>query len=260
MSQVAERIDRHSIGGNLPPGPIEAARPTITDLSIWMQEHPVIETEIQAREAKLLLDRAKACAGDIEDERDRLVRPLNEQIAEINTVYKAVHNSDHKRPGSLDKIVAELKSRLTGFARVEEAKRLAEAERKRREAEEAERIAREAEQRERDAFENARSGELGVDVASVIEQADTAFVGFQRADREAARAERDAQVRIGGGWGKTLTLRTQETLILDDPIQAIRAMGVNEKLRDAILSAARDYRKLHDRLPVGVSAVTERKI
>lgn len=248
------------IGHNQPPGPIEYARDTMAALSAWMAEHPAIQNEDDAREAKKLLDQAKSCAGDIEAERDKLVRPLNEQIDEINGRYKAVHNKDSKKPGILDKVVSELKDRLGVFIRAEEDRRAAEAETKRKAAEEAERLAREAEAKEREAIENAKAGELGVDVTQVVIEADSRFAEFKKADREAARAERNADVRIGGGWGRAASLRTKETLILDDPIQAIRAIGVNEGIRDAILTAARAYRKIHNKLPNGVSAVTERQL
>ena len=248
------------IGHNKPPETIEAANDTMAALSDWMKEHPVIQAQEEAREAKLLLDRAKACAGEIENERDRLVRPLNEQIVVINSKYKPVHNADPKKPGTLDRIIAELKARLSLFIKAEEARREQEAAEKRRIAEEAERVARAAEQAEREAIANAQAGELGVDVTQVVIEADSRFAEFQKADRAAQRADRETHVRIGGGWSNAVSLRTKETLILDDPIQAIRAIGVNEKIRDVILSAARDYRKLKGKLPTGVSSVTERQV
>lgn len=248
------------IGHNRPPSAIDHAPDAMTALSDWMAEYPVIQSEEHAREAKALLDRAKGCAGDIEAERDSKVRPLNEQIASINSEYKSVHNTDSKKPGTLDKIVNELKLRLTDFVKAEEARRVREADEKRRAAEAAEQAAREAEQREREAIENARNGELGVDVTQVVVEADSRFATFKKADREAARADRDTHVRIGGGFGRAVSLRTVETLILDDPIQAIRAVGVNEAIRDAILSAARDYRKQNGKLPAGVSSATTRHV
>jgi hypothetical protein len=248
------------LGHNLPPGPIEYARDTMGALSAWMAEHPTVATDDEAREAKKLLDQAKSCAGDIESERDKQVRPLNEKISEINGRYKAVHNTDSKRPGALDKVTNELKARLGAFIRAEEERREREAEAKRIAAEEAERLAREAEAREREAIENAKAGELGVDVTQVVVEADTAFSEFEHAAREYARAERDAHVRIGGGWGRSASLRTKETLVLQDPFHAIEDMGVNQGIEDAILSAARDYRKKHGKLPAGVTATTERKL
>lgn len=260
MNALVEVSERLSIGGNNPPDSLSFARDAMASLSEWMAEHPVIENEDDAREAKKLLDRARSCAGDIEAERDRLVRPLNDEIDAINARYKPVHNKDAKRPGSLDKVINELKARIGAFIKAEEDRREREAAEKRRALEEAEQLAREAEAREREAIANAQAGELGVDVTQVVVEADSRFADFKKAEREAARAERDAHVRVGGGWQKSVSLRAKETLILDDPIQAIRAVGVNEAIRDAILSAARAYRKIHNKLPTGVSSVTERQV
>jgi vacuolar-type H+-ATPase subunit I/STV1 len=248
------------IGDNNGPDLIDFSRETMADLSSWMAEHPIIDGEDVAREAKKLLDRAKSCAGDIEAERDKLVRPLNEQITEINARYKSVHNTDSKRPGILDKVVSELKARLAVFLKAEEDRRAAEAEAKRLAAEEAERIAREAEAREREAIENAKAGELGVDVTQVVIEADSRFAEFKKADREAARADRDSHVRIGGGWGRSASLRNKETLVLENYNKAITAIGPHPKIEEAILSAAREYRKTHDKLPAGVTAVFERQL
>lgn len=232
----------------------------MAELSRWMAEHPVILDEDAAREAKKLIDRAKGSAAEIEDARDRLVRPLNEQIDEINARHKAVHNRDSKKPGLLDKVANELKARLSVFMLAEETKREAEAEAKRRAAEEAEHLAREAEQREREAIENARAGELGVDVTQVVIEADSRFAEFKKANREASRAERDAHVKIGGGWGKSASLRIKETLVLVNYGKAMKAIGPNDKIRDAILSAARDYRKEKGSLPEGVISETTREL
>ena len=83
---------------------------------------------------------------------------------------------------------------------------------------------------------------------------------FQKADREAARADKATHVKIGGGWGNSVSLRTKETLVLVSYAKAITAIGPNDKIRDAILSAARDYRKEKGHLPEGVSAETTREI
>jgi hypothetical protein len=248
-----------SIGHNQ-PSPDDLAADAMRDLSAWMGEHPVIQTEDDARTAKLLLDRAKGCAGDIEAERDKKVRPLNDEIAAINAEYKAVHNTDKKKPGRLDRVVNELRSRLTDYLAREEAERIRKAEEARKAADEAERIAREAEQREREAIENAKAGELGVDVTQVVVEADSRFADFKKADREARRAERDMNVRIGGGFGKATSLRSVETLSLTDPVAALQAVGVTEKITDAILSAARDFRKQNGLLPAGVTSAITRQV
>lgn len=248
------------IGHNNPPGAISMGHEAGQVLSDWMKEHPVIANDVDARAAKLLLDRAVANAADIETERDNKVRPLNEQVADINADYKAIHNIDKKKPGTLDRIVNELKSRLATFITAETARREAEAEAKRIALAEAERIAREAEDRERDALDSAKAGELGVDVVSATSEADSRFAEFKRANREAARADKDSHVKIGGGFRNAVSLRTVETLHLDSYSKAIRAIGPNDKIREAVLSAARDYRKLNGTLPEGVTSTTERTL
>jgi hypothetical protein len=247
------------LGSNNPPSPIDYAQSVVDEINAWLSDHPTIDTEDDARAAKPLLDRAKLSLEEVEADRDSRVRPLNEQVAAINGKYKALHNTDPKKPGLFDKIVIELKSRIADFMLREERRRRAEAEAARRAQEEAERIAREAEAKEAEALANARQGEV-VDVAEVTRQADEAFEEFERQSRFAARAERDTKVKIGGGFGKTATLREVETLHLDSYGMALKAIGPNDKVRDAILSAARDYRKLHGELPAGVRATYERKL
>lgn len=250
-----------TIGHNLPPGPIDFAKEAMADLSAFMASNPVIETPEQAKKAGLFVERMRKTLGDVEAERDNKVRPLNEQVAAINAEYKSVHNTDRKRPGLADKVLNELLDRINSYIGREEAKRIAAAEAKRREAEEAERLAREAEERERQAKDNASVGELDVDVGAAIKEADQKFSEFERASRAAALAERDVPVRISSSLGgRALSARNHETLILDDWFVALNVIGVTEKIKDAILSAARDYRRLKGKLPDGVSSTSERKI
>lgn len=251
---------REVIGGNNPPGPIEMAESIMQVLSDWMADHPVIQTEEEARAAKPLIDRAKAAMDELEFERDGKVRPLNDKVAEINAEYKAVHNSDPKKPGTFNKIFNELKLRVADYLRKEEQKRLAAAAEARRIQEEAELQAREAEKREREALENASAGEVGVDVAAVTKEADAAFETFERQSRFADRAEKDTRVKIGGGFAASVGLRNAEILQVDDALKAIVIIGTTERIRDAILTEARAYRKANGRLPEGVSATTERKL
>lgn len=253
------RDDPPPAGHNSPPECIDFAREAMTGLSQFLADNPVIENEEQARKAKAEVDRVRATMGEAESERDKKVRPLNEQVSAINAEYKAVHNTDSKRPGSLDRLLAELLARMTVFAKAEETRRAKEAEAKRVAAELAEMEARLAEQREREANENAAAGELDIDLAGVVTDADEAFADFQRSERTAARAEREVPVRVGGGFsGRALSMRTSETLQLDDAGVAIKETGVTEKIETAILSAARDYRRLNGKLPAGVSSVKDR--
>jgi hypothetical protein len=260
MTSVA-LLPTPTIGDNQPPSPIDYGKIAVADLSKWLANNPVIETGAQAEQGKLFFDRINSTLGDIEAERVKLVTPLNNQVAEINGLYKSHHNTDAKRPGLFDKIFAELKSRLTTFARREEEKRARIAEEARQRAEESERIAREAEAKEQEAIANAKAGELGVDVTQVVVEADTQFTEAMKLAREAQRAERELNARISGGFsGRALSMRTKETLFLVSYARAITAIGPNDKIRDAILSAARDYRKLKGTLPDGVTAGFTREI
>lgn len=256
MQQVAE-LPR--AGHNRPPSLFDFARETMDALGAWMADRPVVDNEDDAREAKLLLDRAKNCAADLEAERVAKVAPLNEEVAAINALYKEVHNKTGK-PGLLDKVVSQLKVRLEEYIKRETDKREAEAALLRQQRDEAEAAARAAEAREQEAIANAQAGELGVDVTQVVVEADSRFSQFKKADREAARAERATHVKVGGGFGNAASLRTKETLVLVNYGKAISAIGKNEKIEAAILSAARDYRKLHGRLPDGVDAVLTKGI
>lgn len=240
-------------GHNNPPGPIEDANNAIADLSRFLAAVPVIENEDQARQGKLHVDRTRATLGALEDARDLCVRPLNEQVREINASFKSVS-------APLTKVLDELRARLTAFAKAEEIKREAAAEAARLAAFEAERAAREAEEREREVKDSATFGEIA-DVGAAIVNADRAFADFEARTRDAARAERETNVRIGGGFsGRALSMRSSETLKLVSYSKAITAIGPNSKIEAAILTAARDYRKLHGQLPSGVVAETERKI
>jgi hypothetical protein len=254
-------MDAAAVGHNKPPEALDFAPETMAALSAWMAEHPAIQTEDDAREAKKLLDRARGCTGDIEAERVKQVWPLNEQVNLINATYKAVHNTDSRKPGTLDKVTNELKARLATYISAEEERRWVEAEAKRLAAKEAERQALAAAVRQADAIDNARAGELGVDVTQVVVDAAALVNAAEKALRASAIADKETNVKIGGGWGKALSLRTKETLIVEDAYLALHSIGLdNETIRAAILTAAREYRKAHGKLPAGVTSITERNL
>ena len=242
-----------NIGDNNPPDMAATAIDVAKNISAWMSENPVIQTEDSARDAKVWLDRGKLCVKDLEDERDGKVRPLNEQVQGINAYYR------HPRE-TLQKILQEISQRISSYIREEERKRVAAAAEARRIAEEAERRAREAEAAEQEALRSASAGELGLDIASHVVAADDAFHEAQVAARQAALAERESHVKIGGGLSRAVSLKQKETLILDNPIAAIKAIGMTDGIRNAILSAARAYRKLNNKLPSGISVKIEETI
>lgn len=242
-----------AIGHNDPPSAIAFASEAMADLGRFLVDTPVIENSEQAQQGALFVERCRKTLQDVEDARKAEVGPLNERVKTINELYKSARSP-------LERVLDELRHRLTDYAAREEAKRIHEAEEMRKAAELAEMEARVAEQRERDAKENASCGEI-TDVAERVIEADQAFSTFQKADRAAAVAERNTSVRLPSQLGgKALSMRTKETLVLISYGKAIKAIGPNDKIRDAILSAARDYRKQKGHLPEGVSVETTREI
>lgn len=240
-------------GHNNPPSAIDDAREAFKALSAFLARVPAITDETGAREAKLFSDRTKATLKCLEEAREKDSAPLHE-------AWKAAIAKFKPAQDSLKKLADELAARLTAYAKAEKAKREAIAAEAARVAAEKERLARAAEEAERAAIEDAKVGAF-TDVGAATDRADEAFADFQRQSRFAARAEKDVKVRIGGGFDKALSLRTVKTLALDDAAKAIEAMGVTEKIRDAILSSARDWRKTHDgALPAGVTEHEDEKI
>lgn len=237
-------------GHNNPPELLELSQEVIRGISDYMAQAPVVETESEARDAKLQIDRAKLCLKDLEDERDTKVRPLNEQVAAINLCYR-------KPKDMLSGLLNEMSARVHRFIAVEEAKRRAIAAEKERIAREAEEAALEAERLERERLDDAANGELGVDVAEVIAAADASFEEFQRARRDATVSLKESKLRVRSVLGgRASGLRDKEVFEVIDAIGALIEMGVNEIIKAEIIKSAKAYRKLHNKLPKGVQSTT----
>jgi len=103
------------VGHNLPPSMTTTAGEIMRDLSGWLSEHPVIQDETEAKEAKIFIDRARLGLKDLEDERVNLVKPLNQQLEQINEHYRQPRDT-------LRKVLDELERRVTGFLTAEEAR------------------------------------------------------------------------------------------------------------------------------------------
>lgn len=240
-------------GHNQPPDMTVTAGEVSNDLSGWMAEHPVIRNEDEAREAKVFIDRGSLCVKDLEDERKGKTAPLNEQIETINNHYRAPREL-------LRGVIDELKRRFDSFLLLEERKRVVAAQEAARAAERAEQVAREAERVEQEAREDADAGVAGLDIAAVTVGADKAFADYQKAAREAQRAERETNVKVGGGFRRALSLRSKEVIVVENPIAAIQEIGLgNETILEAIIKASRSFKKLHGRYPQGVGSYSERK-
>lgn len=250
-----------AIGHNHPPpnAALTGAERARAALADYLARNPVIEDEPSARSAKAVVDMTKAALDEMESERDGRVRPMNEQVRTINGEYKAAREP-------VEKLLDVLKERINAFLNAERERREAEARAAAERAAAAEAEARAAEERERAAIEDAKVGEF-TDVGAATAEADAAFGDFKAAARDAARAGRDAKrVVVGGGFGRVLSQRTSELFKVEDPIAALREIvkerdGVlPEKIDDAIIAAAKDFRKAKGRLPKGVTSTKERSV
>ncbi len=244
-------MDDQLIGHNNPPSPIDMAREAIKPLAAFLAGNPVIQDHAAAKEAKLFLDRVKATIGDLDAAKEAEAKPHHD-------AWKAALAKFKPATEYVTKLQGELKYRLGEYIKAEEAKRQAELEAARKAQAEAEAAAREAERLEFEAKQNADMGEVGVDVAKAIEEADEKFAGFQQASRFAAIAEKDAKVRIGGGFGKVASLRTKDVWTLEDPAAALAAIGCTDGIREAILMAARQYHKLTGQVAAGCTLTKDR--
>lgn len=249
----ATRNDRAVIGGNSPPSPVDFGRAAFRDISAFLAGMPVVETEGQAREIKLQLDRAKAALGDIEAAKEQACKPLYESWKTASAIYTPTVSH-------LAALVHEVKARLSRWMQTQEALCEAEAIRKQQEAEAAIQLAMATSLAVTEALDNASCGELNVDLTTVIEEADRTDRAAKKALHQAQLAERDATVRVGGGFTRVATLRTKETLTIIDASIALEAIGLTDKISSAILAGARAYRTLHGNLPPGIACDVNREL
>jgi hypothetical protein len=226
---------------------------TTAAVSAFLSENPVISDETQAREAKTFLDRGRLCIADIETERSGLVKPLNDRVTQINSRYRGPKEL-------LQKVVDELRSRLDRYIRAEEERRIARAEQARLDAERAGIAARDAERIEQDALGNAATGVLDIDVSRLVSDANQAFEDYKKAERQAALAERETHVKIGGGFRRALGLREREVPFISNIFEAIKALGYTKAIEEGVLKSARAYKKQTGKWPPGITVTTERKI
>lgn len=237
---------------NFPPTNIETVQTLASEISDFLKEHPVIEGEDALRTAKPWMDRARLGLADLDAERKGRKQVFQKEIDAIEDEYRTPRTI-------LQRIYEILKDRVTHGIRKEEEIRRREAEEARKRVEEAEKAAREAEQQERESIADASSG-VESDVGSATRHADAAFSAFKRAEREAARAEKATDVKVGGGFSRAISTRFKETLVVEDPLKAISIMGWSERLFAALITDAREYRKRCGQLPHGIISQGERKV
>lgn len=246
-------------GHNNPPSMIAVCDQVAEDISAWLAEHPVISDAEMAKEAKVQLDRGKLSLTEMEDERDKAVRPLNAQVKAINDTYRPTKVL-------LGAINEEVSKRITAYIQAEEAKRIAAAQEAARLAAEAEQRARAAIQAEEEALEAANTGELGVNTKAAITAADSAIKEAEKAGRAAQVAEKESHVKVSGGFTRAASLRKVKVFHLygenhvEAAVLALRAVGLTEDIAIAITKAAKAYYEEWGEIPPGFIMHEERKI
>jgi hypothetical protein len=234
--------------------PMLFAKDLASDLARFMSENPVVDDGDSARDGARLATQAKKCLADLDDARKAETRPLTERVADINAHYKTGAAPLNVAVKLLVDILADYKAR-------EEARREAEADARAHEAAVAMQAAHEAQEAAREARENQSVGEVGVDVVEAEMEARRLADEAVRADRIAARADRDAgMVRVAAPGERALVLgREVEQFVVTDMDAALKKLGPVEDIVLAVIRAAKQYRKIHGRLPPGVSSSKERK-
>jgi len=238
------------IGHNNPPEVLKLASDVIADISGKMADVPVVETEEDARLIKMQIDRAKACIKDLEAERDSKVRPLNDKVGLINQTYRRPRNL-------LGDLLDEMLGRVQVFVKAETLRRERIAAGVAAKAAALALEARMKELEEQERLDDAAKGEVGINVAEIIAEADDAFEAYEKAERQAVLAQKETHVKIGGGFGRAIGTRKIETLHVDDWPEAITCMGLTPDIKEAILKSARSWRKVHGKLPNGILSTVE---
>jgi hypothetical protein len=246
---------RLGLGGNKGPDMTGTAATTTADISAFMSETPVIETAEQAGEAKTFLDRGTLCTKDLDDERKTKTYPLDKERERIFDYYRGPREL-------LQRVIEELRRRLTYFAAAEEARRIEIARQNAERARVSEEAAQAAEQREHQAMVEADSGVLGGDIAALAHDADTAFAEFKKAEHQAQISERETHVRINDpvGMRRAVSMRGHDVIIITDAIAFIKETGVPHNLEEPMRTVARAFKKVHGRWPAGVEVHVERKV
>jgi hypothetical protein len=240
------------LGGNGPPNDaIDGARDSCRLIKTWLRNNPAVVNESDAYAANEVLVIAENTLAALKGARDAECTPLRKIWEEARARWATPIES-------VDGLKTEVTGRLQPYMLAEEDRRKAEAAEARRIAAEAEAAAREAERMEAEARQNASLGEF-VDVVQASEDADQAFGDYRHAHRAAVIAEKSVPVRLKSRFDtKATKLRTKRTLVVDDVPKALDAIGITDRIMEAILMEARQFKKDFGTLPDGISEVEER--
>jgi hypothetical protein len=255
-----------AIGHNRPPPDAqEEARKVLEVGNRWITERPDILDDEIADKCGQFVARVRQTIKMLDTERDAAVRPLNDAVKVINDQYRPWTKQ-------LNRVLDEIRARLTAYAVKKDVARQEAAAAARAEAD---RLQAEAEAKRQKAIaeqERARDGDITagpIDTTGTAVDATRAILASHRAEAAAAKLEK-AGVRFGGGdAGRAVPLRTVKTLEitgktgkqkLDAAVKAVRAMGLTPKIEEAIIQSARNYREATGALPEGVIEIIRKEV
>lgn len=223
---------------------IAAANDQMPLLKAFIADNPVIQTAEEAQKAAAWIEGTRKTLAAMEDERKPKVDPLNAALGGINEAYRTV-----RQP--LEAMLNVLRKRWNTWDAAERERREAEARRAQEAADEAARQAQVLIDQANDAIAAADVGACE-DVGTAVIDAQSAIATANKLDRIAGRAERATNVRVASTLGgKALASRRQRVIVIDDPCAAIKAIGLTDKIREAIQQSAKAFEEATGELPAG---------
>lgn len=227
-------------GHNLPP--IEEIRQRTDDLIAaadeWLRKVPEIGDDDTAGKASDFLDQLRAEFKAAEAERKAEKQPHADAAKAVDEAYKPIKTR-------LEKAAEAIKKLLTPWLAKKQA---AEDEARRRREEEARKAEEEA---RRKAEEAAKAKSIDAEIEA--EEA------AERASAAAKAAEREANAKVKGDFGRTVALRTTYRGVIEDHNKALAVYATDPLIVEALEKAiGRDIRAGKRVIP-GVKIIQEQK-
>jgi hypothetical protein len=217
----------------------------------YIAGNPVIQTAEEAQTAGTWIESTRRTIAALEDERKPKVEPLNAALNRINGAYKPVREQLEGTPKSKG-LLGIIVDRANAWADAERRRREAIAAEAKREAEAAAARAQALIDQANDAIAAAEVGACE-DVGTAVIDAQAAIKEANKLDRTANRADRETAIRLASSLGgRTLApRRSPPIIVIDDPVAAIKAIGLTEKITLAIQQSAKAFKEAHGELPAG---------
>lgn len=268
QTPAEETNPRAVIGGNNPPKSAVFLRveEIIAVANKWITERPTITEQEIADKAGAFVRQSTTAQNELNKARLEATLPLRQQVDAIN--------KEHDDLGStLKRLTGIILERLNAFATAQRLEQERIAREAREAAEKAAAEAAEAKRKEAELLAQAESGAAKggfANVASSIAESREAEQRAKQLEAEAKAAEK-AKPKFGGehfteGSRRSLTQRKVETPVVSSPGDVLRAVitanggSVPDGVRDALLTAARAYKREKGKWPKGITIETGTKV